>query len=82
MDHIASLKVAAFRHGYPEKRPTNDGYPPILTEYHLQVRRAGRRYFELLDGRGWVFDWHCWLIDERGHLVLYHFDDRSIFPEV
>ena len=24
-----------------------------------KVRRAGRRYFELLDGRGWVFDWCC-----------------------
>ena len=22
-----------------------------------KIRRAGRRYFELLDGRGWVFDW-------------------------
>lgn len=26
-------------------------------EVKTEIRRAGRRYFELLDGRGWVFDW-------------------------
>ncbi|CAK9071806.1 unnamed protein product [Durusdinium trenchii] len=26
-------------------------------EIKTELRRAGRRYFELLDGRGWVFDW-------------------------
>ena len=37
-------------------------------------RRAGRRYFELLDGRGWVFDWfesegeRVDLIERRGEL--------------
>ena len=40
----------------------------VLSNYHIwsrdprpiQIRRAGRRYFELLDGRGWVFDWPYW----------------------
>ena len=26
-------------------------------EVKTEVRRGGRRYFELMDGRGWVFDW-------------------------
>lgn len=26
-------------------------------EIKTEVRRAGRRYFELVDGRGWAFDW-------------------------
>ena len=36
-----------------------------------QIRRAGRRYFELLDGRGWVFDWSrclAWMPGFREHV--------------
>lgn len=28
-----------------------------IFEVKTEVRRGGRRYFELLDGRGWAFDW-------------------------
>ena len=35
-------------------------YPFFSTGRLFQIRRAGRRYFELLDGRGWVFDWSSW----------------------
>uniref|UniRef100_A0A7S4WAH3 2Fe-2S ferredoxin-type domain-containing protein n=1 Tax=Alexandrium monilatum TaxID=311494 RepID=A0A7S4WAH3_9DINO len=34
-------------------------------EVKTEVRRAGRRYFELQDGRGWVFDW----VDVNGRRV-------------
>mmetsp|Transcript_43915 Transcript_43915/g.82038 ORF Transcript_43915/g.82038 Transcript_43915/m.82038 type:complete len:519 (+) Transcript_43915:47-1603(+) len=39
------------------KRTGEDLLPGEVFEIKKEIRRAGRRYFELLDGRGWVFDW-------------------------
>eukprot|EP00437_Effrenium_voratum_P002303 CAMPEP_0181433294 /NCGR_PEP_ID=MMETSP1110-20121109/19215_1 /TAXON_ID=174948 /ORGANISM="Symbiodinium sp., Strain CCMP421" /LENGTH=506 /DNA_ID=CAMNT_0023556737 /DNA_START=36 /DNA_END=1556 /DNA_ORIENTATION=+ len=39
------------------KRTGEDLLPGECFEIKKEIRRAGRRYFELLDGRGWVFDW-------------------------
>jgi len=39
------------------KRTGEDLLMGEVFEVKTEVRRAGRRYFELLDGRGWVFDW-------------------------
>lgn len=34
-----------------------DLIPGEVFEVKTEVRRQGRRYFELMDGRGWAFDW-------------------------
>ncbi|CAE7745548.1 TATDN3, partial [Symbiodinium pilosum] len=39
------------------KRTGEDLLAGEVFEIKQEIRRAGRRYFELLDGRGWVFDW-------------------------
>jgi len=39
------------------KRTGRDLVYGEIFEVKTEVRRGGRRYFELIDGRGWAFDW-------------------------
>eukprot|EP00971_Amphidinium_carterae_P161830 3208138-Amphidinium_carterae.1 len=39
------------------KRTGRDLVYGEIFEVKTEVRRGGRRYFELMDGRGWAFDW-------------------------
>jgi len=46
-----------FKPNLSSPRTGDDLVKGEVFECKTEVRRAGRRYFELMDGRGWAFDW-------------------------
>eukprot|EP00419_Tripos_fusus_P021875 CAMPEP_0172719878 /NCGR_PEP_ID=MMETSP1074-20121228/75758_1 /TAXON_ID=2916 /ORGANISM="Ceratium fusus, Strain PA161109" /LENGTH=513 /DNA_ID=CAMNT_0013545277 /DNA_START=63 /DNA_END=1604 /DNA_ORIENTATION=- len=63
------------------KRTGEDLVKGEVFEIRTEVRRAGRSYFELMDGRGWAFDWleidgqRMQLVEEAATLYTVVFPD-------